>query len=85
MLVIDCPFCGPRDEREFVYCGPARERRPDDPDAVSDAEWVAYLTVPENPLGVVSEYWWHKLGCDAWITVRRDTRTHAISQNGDGP
>lgn len=80
MLVIDCPFCGPRDEREFTYCGPAAPRRPDDPEALSDSDWVDYLVVPVNQLGPVWEYWWHARGCGGWVRVRRDTVTHEISR-----
>ena len=31
MLLITCPFCGPRSETEFSYGGPAVPARPDAP------------------------------------------------------
>ncbi len=80
MLEIECPFCGSRDEREFVYGGPAGPRRPDDPEGVSDTGWVDRLIVPENPLGPVLEHWWHLRGCGEWVTIRRDTQTHETNE-----
>ena len=63
---------------------PALSRRPDDPGALTDAEWVDWLTVVPNPLGPVEERWWHVRGCGAWLTIRRDTRTHDIVDAPDG-
>ena len=80
MLEIKCTFCGLRDEREFVYGGPAAPPRPKDPDSMADAVWVDYLTVPKNPLGPVLEHWWHLRGCGEWVTVRRDTVTHEVTE-----
>ncbi|MFO1061925.1 MAG: sarcosine oxidase subunit delta [Dongiaceae bacterium] len=31
MLLITCPYCGPRDEEEFSYGGEAHIARPADP------------------------------------------------------
>ena len=83
MLLIPCPHCGARNESEFQHGGPARARRPDDPDALDDAQWVDYLTVPANPIGPVDEKWWHVRGCGAWITLRRDTLTHQFLRRSD--
>lgn len=78
MLLIPCPFCGPRNESEFLHGGPAKARRPEDPTALSDAEWIDHLTVPPNPQGPVREHWWHSRGCGQWVTILRDTVTHEI-------
>ena len=43
MLLIPCPWCGPRDEVEFRYGGQAGTSYPADPDALSDEEWADYL------------------------------------------
>ena len=43
MLVIDCPYCGPRAEIEFTYGGEAHIARPADPAALDDATWINYL------------------------------------------
>ena len=72
---IPCPFCGDRDVSEFAYLGDAAPRRPEtaDPAAFHD---YAYLR--DNPAGRLEELWYHASGCRAWLTVARDTRTHAI-------
>jgi heterotetrameric sarcosine oxidase delta subunit len=78
MLEITCPFCGPRNEVEFVHGGPEKKRRPDSSSDMDDQQWVQYLTVSPNPLGPVAERWWHVRGCGGWFTIHRDTRTHDI-------
>ena len=82
MLLIKCPFCGERNETEFVYGGPVGSDRPD-ANAVSDTEWVDFLTMVPNPMGPVDEKWWHARGCGKWFIVTRDTMTHDILENQD--
>ena len=36
MLLIQCPWCGPRDENEFSYGGEANLLMPSEPESVSD-------------------------------------------------
>ncbi len=79
MLLITCPFCGPRAETEFTYGGPAKPRRPEAPDEMSDTGWVDYLTVVPNPMGPVAERWQHAKGCGRWMILHRDTVTHDIT------
>ena len=79
MLLITCPFCGPRSETEFAYGGPVVEKRPDAPEALSDEDWIDFLTVVPNPMGPVQEKWWHAKGCGGWLTLERDTVTHDIT------
>ena len=78
MLRIACPYCGPRDETEFVFGGPSHITRPNT-DA-SDATWTAYLFNRKNPAGIHHERWGHVYGCGRWFNVSRDTRTHEILQ-----
>lgn len=73
MMLIDCPFCGPRDETEFAYGGQAHVAYPEDPHALSDAEWARYLFYRANPKGVFAERWVHALGCRKWFNALRDT------------
>ena len=40
MLLIECPFCGKRDETEFSYAGEAHIARPLETEQLSDAEWA---------------------------------------------
>ena len=45
MMLIDCPFCGPRAELEFTCGGESHIARPANQEAMSDAEWADYLVV----------------------------------------
>jgi sarcosine oxidase subunit delta len=78
MLQIRCPWCGPRDESEFAYGGEADIKRPESPDALSDAEWADYLFMRKNPRGLHREQWMHAAGCRRWFVVERDTLTYVI-------
>jgi heterotetrameric sarcosine oxidase delta subunit len=78
MLLIPCPWCGPRDETEFRCGGQAHVPYPADPDALGDAAWGAYLFVRDNPKGPFAERWVHQAGCRRWFNVVRDTATHRV-------
>lgn len=78
MLLIDCPYCGPRDEIEFRYGGEAHIARPPAPDAIDDAAWADYVFIRDNPKGVTAERWVHVHGCRRWFNVLRDTVSHRI-------
>lgn len=78
---IDCPHCGNRDAREFTVLGSAGLLHRPDPQA-SDvlARFVAYLHERDNPAGVVRELWYHGAGCQSWLVLTRDNRTHRIDK-----
>ena len=78
MLLIPCPWCGPRDESEYHYGGEAHIVRPKDPDALSDAEWAGYLFMRKNSSGRHLEQWSHSAGCRRWFNAQRDTVTNEI-------
>ncbi|MCB1810632.1 MAG: sarcosine oxidase subunit delta [Candidatus Competibacteraceae bacterium] len=78
MLLIECPWCGPRDETEFHCGGEAHIARPKDPDALSDDEWANYLFMRKNPKGLHREQWHHSAGCRRWFNVERDTVSYQI-------
>ena len=78
MLLIECPYCGPRAEIEFSCGGEAHITRPAHPDACSDAEWADYLFMRKNPRGSHREQWVHSAGCRKWFNVERDTVTYRI-------
>jgi heterotetrameric sarcosine oxidase delta subunit len=80
MLLIACPYCGPRNETEFHYGGQAHVAYPDDPAALSDEEWGRYLFVRDNPKGPFAERWCHAEGCRRWFQVVRDTLTNEITR-----
>ncbi|MDX3760237.1 sarcosine oxidase subunit alpha family protein [Streptomyces sp. AK02-04a] len=78
MLLIPCPWCGPRDEAEFHYGGQAHVPYPDDPSALTDQEWARYLFFRDNPKGPFAERWSHAAGCRKWFNAVRDTATNEI-------
>ncbi|MCB2150549.1 MAG: sarcosine oxidase subunit delta, partial [Rhodobacteraceae bacterium] len=43
MQIFPCPFCGPREEHEFLFAAEAGKVRPEPAAKVSDEEWAAYL------------------------------------------
>jgi sarcosine oxidase subunit delta len=79
MLLISCPWCGPRPELEFSYGGEAHIVRAADPEAVSDAAWAAFLHTRSNPKGIHRERWRHTHGCARFFNAMRDTTTDVIS------
>jgi sarcosine oxidase, subunit delta len=79
MLLIPCPWCGPRDEVEFRYGGQAGVAYPADPAAQDDAAWAGYLFMRDNPKGWFTERWLHVSGCRRWFDVARHTVTHEIA------
>ena len=78
MLLIPCPFCGPRDESEFACGGEAHIARPLAENTISDAEFADYLFMRDNPKGLFLERWRHSAGCRRWFNVARDTVSHEI-------
>ena len=71
MLLIPCPWCGPRDETEFHYGGQAHVAYPADPAALTDAEWAAYLFFRDNPKGAVRRAVdATRAGCRRWFNAR---------------
>jgi sarcosine oxidase, subunit delta len=74
MLRIPCPYCGVRDEAEFVFGGPSHVIRPSE--SCDDETWTDYLFMRENPVGVHHERWLHLYGCSRWFNAARDTVTH---------
>ncbi|MGW5409965.1 sarcosine oxidase subunit delta family protein, partial [Streptomyces spiralis] len=78
MLLIPCPWCGPRDEAEFHYGGQAHVPYPEDPAALTDEEWARYLFFRDNPKGPFAERWSHAAGCRKWFNAVRNTATNEI-------
>jgi heterotetrameric sarcosine oxidase delta subunit len=74
MQLFKCPFCGPRDEREFHFAAEAGKTRPDTGQTISDAEWSKYLHASLNAKGTAEEAWIH-LTCRELFIMRRDTVT----------
>ena len=78
MHVINCPYCGPRDEHEFHYGGEGHIARPTDPNELSDDQWADYVFKRTNPKGWHYERWLHEAGCGRWFNAIRHTATHVI-------
>ena len=79
MLLINCPWCGERDESEFSYAGESHIARPIDTEKLSDEAWADYLFMRKNPKGLHREQWLHAAGCRRFFNVERDTLTYKIS------
>ncbi len=79
MLLIPCPWCGPREEVEFRYGGQAHVAYPADPDAIDDREWSRFVFYRDNPKGRFAERWVHQHGCLRWFNLVRDTATDEIA------
>jgi len=79
ILLIECPWCGPRCQTEFSYGGEAHIVRPPDANALSDDQWADYLFMRKNPRGHHLEQWIHAYGCRRWFNVERDTVTYRIT------
>lgn len=80
MLLIPCPWCGPRPQTEFYYGGDASVARPalGSATVAGDPALVDYVYARDNPKGPHREYWQHTAGCRQWFVLIRDTHTHAI-------
>lgn len=78
MLLIPCPYCGARPEIEFHCGGEAHIARPENPAALSDAEWADYLFIRKSPKGVHAERWLHSHGCGRWFNAIRNTVSDSI-------
>ncbi len=76
MMQLNCPWCGARDEPEFVCGGTTQISRPGI--ACDDREWGEYLFFRENPKGLHCERWRHTYGCGQWFNLVRNTVTHEI-------
>ncbi len=76
-MIITCPWCGPRDLREFTYRGDGTITRPDiDSENVDLA--ASFVFDRENPAGDHLEIWHHGGGCRSHVLVKRNTLTHKI-------
>ncbi|HYC44112.1 MAG TPA: sarcosine oxidase subunit delta [Burkholderiales bacterium] len=76
MMLLPCPYCGPRDVTEFSYGGDADVRAPAG-DAPAE-DWSAHVYLRDNPRGPHDELWQHSAGCRRWIRVTRNTLTHEV-------
>jgi sarcosine oxidase subunit delta len=80
-MLIHCPYCGPRDLIEFAVRGEARVRHAPQGDldgVATRADFAESVYFRDNPAGPHREHWLHAAGCQSWLAIERDTRTHQI-------
>jgi methylglutamate dehydrogenase subunit B len=80
-MLIGCPYCGLRDLAEFAVEGEVVERPTIDAGFDGEAARRAFaqaVYLRDNTSGLHREHWFHAAGCQSWLLVERDTRTHAI-------
>ena len=88
MFLINCPYCGERDQAEFSCGGEAHISRPKNPPDLTDDQWAEYLFLRRNENGLHYERWNHAFGCRQWFNIARNTATDeilAIYEMGDKP
>ena len=76
MIVLQCPWCGPRNVSEFHSLGEVVNRP--DPRTANRWEWRNYLYLRSNPAGRVHERWFHRAGCRQYVDAERDTRDNTV-------
>jgi heterotetrameric sarcosine oxidase delta subunit len=76
MLLVPCPWCGPRGSAEFRFVGDASKRP--DPETAEPDEWRAYLYLQGNEAGFVRETWYHRAGCRRYFAIERHRVTNEI-------
>jgi sarcosine oxidase, subunit delta len=76
MILLPCPWCGPRNVSEFGYGGELAPRP--DPATATPEEWRGYLYLRANPQGWTAERWFHRAGCQHYFTVERHTLTNEV-------
>jgi heterotetrameric sarcosine oxidase delta subunit len=78
MILLPCPWCGPREATEFAHVGEVSARP--DPGSATPAQWRGYLYLRANACGWTTETWYHRMGCRRFITVQRHTETNEVRQ-----
>lgn len=78
MFIIECPWCGKKDQSEFTAHGEAHIIRPENPAEQTEEQWGDYVFFRSNPKGVHYERWVHSHGCRRWFNVARNTLTDHI-------
>jgi len=82
MILLTCPWCGPRNVSEFAYAGSLVDRP--DPAEATPREWRDYLYLRDNTRGWVTERWYHRVGCRQFFVAERDTVTDQTRDPGTG-
>jgi heterotetrameric sarcosine oxidase delta subunit len=75
MLLINCPYCGERDESEFRYGGRRVIYPPLDSSAGIE-KWHRAIHLHDNSQEPIREFWYHESACELWIEINRDIDSH---------
>ncbi len=78
MQVFPCPFCGPRDEKEFHFMAEAGKLRPNTTTEISDTDWATYLHSHRNEKGDVREVWMHTTCAEVFVLERNSVSMDVI-------
>ena len=76
MILLPCPYCGPRNASESRYISELSARP--DPNATDVEEWRAFLYTRNNPAGWTTETWFHRAGCRQYFVIERHTVTNEV-------
>lgn len=76
MILVKCPYCGPRNVSEFHYVGELSERP--NPNETTPQEWRDFLYLRDNTAGWTTESWFHRAGCRQHLVVERHTVTNEV-------
>ncbi|GAA5167231.1 sarcosine oxidase subunit delta [Pseudonocardia eucalypti] len=74
MVLLPCPWCGPRNVSEFRHVGEVVARP--DPETVTPEAWREYLYLRRNTSGWTEETWYHGSGCRRYFRLNRHTVTN---------
>jgi len=78
MLLINCPYCGERDQSEFSYGGRSANY-PTLDSAASVEKWHRAIHLHDSSQKLIREYWYHEYGCEQWIEILRDVDSHEMT------
>ena len=76
MILLPCPYCGPRNASEFRYVGELSTRP--DPETTDTEGWRTFLYLRANPAGWTTETWFHRAGCRQHLVAERHTVTNEV-------
>ena len=71
MILVPCPYCGPRNASEFRWCGEVKPRP--DSNRATPEQWRDYLYLKSNGAG-----------CGRYFRTERHTLTNEIRATRDG-
>jgi len=76
VILVPCPYCGPRNVSEFRWGGEIKPRP--DPNSTTPQQWRDYLYFRRNAAGWITETWCHQAGCGRYFRCERHALTNEI-------